>query len=89
MDNELDGRLRRLETAMEAQHKVLDGHTVLLEQTEAAMKALVALLTRPEPSGPPMHELLGHLNAVIARANVLSEQILAAVEHLARGGRSG
>lgn len=89
MDNELDGRLRRLETAMEGQRKVLDGHTVLLEQTDAALKALVALLTRPEPSGPPLHELLGHLTAVIARASVFSEQILAAVERLARGDRSG
>ncbi len=58
MDNELDGRLRRLETAMDRHGKVLDGIAARQEQTFVVMRELLMLMSKTEPDGPPLHEVL-------------------------------
>jgi hypothetical protein len=87
MDNDLDGRLRRLETAMDRHRKVLDGIAARQEQTFVVMRELLMLMSRTEPDGPPLHELLAQMIAVMGRSAVLAEQTLAAIERLGRSRR--
>jgi hypothetical protein len=85
MDNGLDGRLRRLETAMDRHGKVLDGIAARQEQTVLVMREL--LMSKTEPDGPPLHEVLTQMIAVMGRSAVLAEQTLAAIERLGRSPR--
>ncbi len=87
MDNDLDGRLRRLETAMDRHGKVLDGIAARQEQTFVVMRELLMLMTKTEPDGPPLHEQLAQIIAVMGRSAVLAEQTLAAIERLGRSPR--
>lgn len=94
MDNELDGRLRRLETVLEAQRDMLDAQAAQQGQIHTLLKALVSVVMKPEPDGPPLHELLAQLIQVVGRNNALAKQnhatsdrILVAVERRAPDGR--
>jgi hypothetical protein len=86
VDNELDGRLRRLEAALAEQRDMLAVQSTRLEQTQASVTALVSLLARPEPEGPPLHELLAAMTTALTRGNSIAQQILAAIERLERDG---
>jgi hypothetical protein len=87
LDNDLDGRLRRLETAMDGHGKVLDGIAARQEQTFVVMRELLVLMSKTEPDGPPLHEVLAQIIAVMGRSAVLAEQTLAAIERLERSRR--
>jgi hypothetical protein len=87
MDNDLDGRLRRLETAMDRHGKALDGIAARQEQTVLVMRELLVLMSKTEPDGPPLHEQLAQMTAVMGRSAVLAEQTLAAIERLGRSRR--
>jgi hypothetical protein len=87
MDNDLDGRLRRLETAMDRHGQVLDGIAARQEQTFVVMRELLMLMSKTEPDGPPLHEQLAQMIAVMGRSAVLAEQTLAAIERLGRSRR--
>ncbi len=84
MDNDLEGRLRRLETLLTRQQGLLEVQADRQAQTYEAVCALRALMTQPEPDGPPLHELLAQLIALVTRSTVAAEQTLAAIEGLQR-----
>ena len=88
MDNELDSRLRRLEVASAGQREVLDGQAARLEQIHALLDELLSLVRRPEPAGPPLHEVLGQLIAAVGRNTAAAEQTLVALKRLAPDSRA-
>jgi hypothetical protein len=45
------------------------------------------LMSKTEPDGPPLHEVLAQIIAVMGRSAVLAEQTLAAIERLGRSRR--
>ncbi len=98
MQNELDGRLGRLEAAVLGQRDLLEGQGARQEEMYQLLVQLVSLVTRPAPSGPPLHELLAQLIAMIAETiretagnREQSKRTLAAIERLERlmGGKTG
>jgi hypothetical protein len=84
MDNELDARLRRLETLLEQHRAVLDVQTEWQKQTYEAVCALRDMMTEPEPEGPPLHEQMAQLIAVVSDGNELARKTLAAIGELGR-----
>ncbi len=82
MDNELDDRLRRLETLLAGQREVLDGQAARLEETYGLLVSLVSVLTKPEPEGPALADLLTELIALMHRNNALVGQMLDTVQRL-------
>jgi hypothetical protein len=84
MDNELDARLRRLETLLEQHRAVLDVHTERQKQTHEAVCALRDMMTEPEQDGPLLHEQMAQLIAVVSAGNDLTRKTLAAIGELGR-----
>ncbi len=66
MDNELDGRLRRLETAQadhaEQLRRLVDGQ----ERVHRTLAELVRLMTAPDEEAVKLHDVLASLIKVIA-----------------------
>ena len=88
MDNELDGRLRRLEVGLEKQHELLDRQATQQEQTHRLVLELKQLMTAPEPEGLPLGALLAQLVDGINNSNVIARQTLTAIEALAASQRT-
>lgn len=84
MDNDLDSRLRRLEALLTRQQDLLEVQADRQAQTYEVVCALRMLMAQPEPEGPPLHELLAQLIAVVTRSTMAAEQTLAAIEALQR-----
>ncbi len=82
MDNELDGRLRRLETLLAGQREVLDSQAARLEETYGLLVSLVSVVMKPEPEGPALADLLTELIALMRRNNELVGQTLDTVQRL-------
>lgn len=93
MDNELDGRLRRLETVLDGQRTLLEAHGARVEQTYVLVRELLSLIERPEPAGPSLHvligqliEVIGHTNTLVERGHATSTKTLEAIERMDRRG---
>jgi hypothetical protein len=82
VDNELDGRLRRLETLLAGQREVLDSQAARLEETYGLLVSLVSVVMKPEPEGPALADLLTELIALMRRNNELVGQTLDTVQRL-------
>ncbi len=82
MDNELDDRLRRLETLLAGQREVLDSQAARLEETYGLLVSLVSVVMKPEPEGPALADLLTELIALMRRNNALVGQTLDTVQRL-------
>lgn len=57
MDNELDGRLRRLEAGLEGQRTLLEHQAGRQEQIHELVREALAFITQPEPEGVGAAEL--------------------------------
>lgn len=67
MDNELDGRLRRLEAGQGEQGDQLTRLVAGQEELRRAVLSLTQLLTAADPEGQAMHALLKDMTAAIER----------------------
>lgn len=88
MDNELDGRLRRLEAGLEQQHELLDRQATQQDRTYRLVLELKQLMTAPEPEGLPLGVLLAQLVDGINNSNAIAGQTLTAIETLAPSQRT-
>ena len=88
MDNELDGRLRRLEVGLEQQRELRDRQATQQERTHGLVLELKQLMTAPEPEGLPLGVLLAQLVDGINNNIAIAGQTLTAIEALATSQRT-
>ncbi len=83
VDNELDGRLGRLETTLAEMGEALFVLTDRQQQVLELVRMVVGVVVKEEPPGPPLHVLLAALVRGIEGGTALAAQTLSVVERLA------